>query len=104
MERHETLVRNAGARLKSLGFSNVHLLHGDGTLGWPEHAPFDAIIVTAAPDHVPPALVEQLRPNGRMVIPVGDLVQDLMVVTKKPDNTTISTTIVPVRFVPLIRE
>jgi protein-L-isoaspartate(D-aspartate) O-methyltransferase len=90
--------------LKRLGYANVETRIGDGYQGWPEHASFDAIIVTAAPDHVPPALVEQLRPNGRMVIPVGDLVQDLMVVTKKPDNTTISTTIVPVRFVPLIRE
>ena len=58
----------------------------------------------AAPDHVPSALVQQLKPGGRMVIPVGDLTQDLMVITKKPDGTTTSTTVVPVRFVPLIRK
>ncbi len=93
----------AGAILKRLGYTNVTTTIGDGYQGWAEQAPFDGIIVTAAPDHVPPALVEQLKPNGRMVIPVGDFTQDLMVVTKKPDGTTTSTRIVPVRFVPLIR-
>jgi protein-L-isoaspartate(D-aspartate) O-methyltransferase len=96
-----TTARNA---LAQLGYTNVKTKIGDGYLGWKEYAPFDAIIVTAAPDHVPPALIEQLKPGGRMVIPVGGSTQDLMVVTKKPDGTTISTTIVPVRFVPLIRE
>jgi len=94
----------AGAVLKRLGYTNVTTKIGDGYQGWAEQAPFDGIIVTAAPDHVPPALVEQLKPNGRMVIPVGDFTQDLMVVTKKPDGTTTSTRIVPVRFVPVIRE
>ena len=90
--------------LARLGYANVETRIGDGYQGWPEAAPFDGIIVTAAPDHVPPALVAQLKPGGRLVIPVGDLVQDLMVVTKKPDGTTVSTTVVPVRFVPLTRE
>jgi len=90
--------------LDRLGYSNVKTKIGDGYQGWKEYAPFDAIMVTAAPDHIPPALIEQLKPGGRMVIPVGGLTQDLMVVTKKPDGTTTSTTIVPVRFVPLIRE
>lgn len=90
--------------LERLGYANVRTRIGDGYQGWAEHAPFDAIVVTAAPDHIPPALIEQLKPGGRLVIPVGDIMQDLMVVTKKPDGTTTSTTIVPVRFVPLTRE
>jgi len=88
--------------LERLGYNNVKTKIGDGYQGWAEHAPFDAIIVTAAPDHVPSTLVQQLKPNGRMVIPVGDLTQDLMVITKKPDGTTTTTTVAPVRFVPLI--
>lgn len=94
----------AGAVLKRLGYTNVKTKIGDGYQGWAEHAPFDCIVVTAAPDHVPPTLIEQLKPNGRMVIPVGDVIQDLMVVTKKDDGTTIGTTVVPVRFVPLIQD
>lgn len=94
----------ARAVLKRLGYTNVETKIGDGYQGWAEHAPFDAIIVTAAPDHIPSALVEQLKPGGRMVIPVGDLTQDLMVITKNPDGTTTSTTVAPVRFVPLIRK
>lgn len=94
----------AAAALKRLGYANVTTRIGDGYRGWAEYAPFDGIVVTAAPDHVPPALIEQLKPGGRLVIPVGELVQDLMVVEKKPDGTTTSTVIVPVRFVPLTRE
>jgi protein-L-isoaspartate(D-aspartate) O-methyltransferase len=94
----------AGNVLKRLGYTNVKTKIGDGYQGWAEYAPFDAIIVTAAPEHIPPVLIEQLKPNGRMVIPVGDLFQELMLVTKNPDGTTTSTTIVPVRFVPLIRK
>jgi protein-L-isoaspartate(D-aspartate) O-methyltransferase len=93
----------AAATLKRLGYANVTTRIGDGYQGWAEHAPFDGIMVTAAPDHIPPALIEQLKPGGRLVIPVGDLVQDLMVVEKKPDGTTTSTSVVPVRFVPLTR-
>ncbi len=94
----------ARATLTRLVHSNVKTKIGDGYQGWKEYAPFDAIIVTAAPDHVPPALIEQLKPGGRMVIPVGGLTQDLMVVTKNADGTTTSTATVPVRFVPLMRE
>jgi protein-L-isoaspartate(D-aspartate) O-methyltransferase len=96
--------------LAELGHTNLTTKIGDGYQGWVEHAPFDAILVTAAPDHVPSALVEQLKPGGRMVIPVGGgslvggAAQDLMVVTKKADGTTTSVTVAPVQFVPLIRE
>ncbi len=91
-------------RSTRLGIGNVKTRIGDGYAGWPEQAPYDAIIVTAAPEHIPAQLVEQLRPGGRLVIPVGGLDQDLRVVEKKPDGTTISTAIIPVRFVPLTRE
>jgi protein-L-isoaspartate(D-aspartate) O-methyltransferase len=94
----------AAAALTNLGYANVHPRVGDGYRGWPEEAPFDAIIVTAAPDHIPPALVEQLKPGGRLVIPVGTLNQELMVIYKQQDGTTLSEQIVPVRFVPLTRE
>ena len=77
---------------------------GDGYKGWPDAAPFDAIIVTAAPDDIPPALVEQLKTGGRLVIPVGRLSQELMVVRKNGDGSTLNEQIVPVRFVPLTRE
>jgi len=100
----EPLGREAAKTLARLGYANVETRIGDGYQGWPEHAPYDAIIVTAAPDHVPPALVAQLRPGGRMVIPVGDFSQELMVVEKNPDGTTVSQRVVPVRFVPLTRE
>jgi len=90
--------------LKRLGYANVTTKIGDGYQGWIEYAPFDAIIVTAAPDHIPQVLLEQLKPNGRMVIPVGGLTQDLMLVTKRADGRTINQTILPVRFVPLTRE
>jgi len=98
------LGETAAATLKRLDHANVTTRIGDDYRGWVEHAPFDGIVVTAAPDHIPPALIEQLKPGGRLVIPVGDLVQDLMVVEKKPDGTTTSTAVVPVRFVPLTRD
>jgi protein-L-isoaspartate(D-aspartate) O-methyltransferase len=75
---------------------------GDGWKGYAPGAPYDAIIVTAAPDHVPPALIEQLEPGGRMVIPVGDFFQELQLIRKRPDGTLSEETIVPVRFVPLV--
>lgn len=99
----EPLARMAAGTLARLGY-RVRTRAGDGYKGWPEAAPFDAIIVTAAPDHIPPALIEQLKPGGRMVIPVGTLYQSLMVVTKNADGTTFNEDIVPVRFVPLTRE
>jgi protein-L-isoaspartate(D-aspartate) O-methyltransferase len=100
----EPLGLEAARTLDRLGIGNVKTRIGDGYAGWPEHAPYDAIIVTAAPEHIPAQLVEQLRPGGRLVIPVGGLDQDLRVVEKKPDGTAISTAIIPVRFVPLTRE
>ncbi|MGO9483267.1 MAG: protein-L-isoaspartate(D-aspartate) O-methyltransferase [Rhodomicrobium sp.] len=94
----------ARANLERLGYSNVRTKIGDGYQGWEEHASFDAIMVTAAPDHVPPALIAQLRPGRRMVIPVGRFNQQLMVLVKHADGTVASTTVGPVRFVPLMRQ
>ena len=94
----------ATATLGRLGYANIKTKVGDGYHGWPTYAPFDAIIVTAAPDHVPAALVEQLKPEGRMVIPVGGArEQALMLITKNPDGTTTTTDTVPVNFVPLVK-
>jgi protein-L-isoaspartate(D-aspartate) O-methyltransferase len=104
------IVRLLGERatvlLRELGYDNVETRIGDGYKGWPEAAPFDAILVTAAPDHVPQPLVEQLKPGGRMVIPVGHQIggQDLLVVEKSADGRTIRRNVLPVRFVPLTRE
>jgi protein-L-isoaspartate(D-aspartate) O-methyltransferase len=99
----EPLAKSAAERLKRLGYGRVVVRHGDGYLGWPEHAPFDAIIVTAGADHVPPPLVEQLKRGGRMVIPVGGAwaVQSLVVIEKLADGTVKKRDDIPVRFVPL---
>jgi protein-L-isoaspartate(D-aspartate) O-methyltransferase len=94
------LSRHAQEVLGPLGYKNIHFKTGDGYLGWPEHAPFDAIIVTAAPDHVPQPLEEQLRRGGRMIIPVGRVEQKLLVIEKGETGTTRRSTI-PVRFVPM---
>ncbi|MEE8183910.1 MAG: protein-L-isoaspartate(D-aspartate) O-methyltransferase [Acidobacteriota bacterium] len=94
------LAETARTRLEELGYRNVRVRHGDGYRGWPEAAPFDAIIVTAAPDHVPPALVDQLRVGGRMVIPVGDRYQELRLIEKTGTGIR-ETKIIPVRFVPM---
>jgi len=95
----------AAERLKRLGYKNVEARTGDGYYGWSEHAPYDAIIVTAAASHIPPPLIEQLKPGGRMAIPVGPpmRVQYLMLVEKRPDGTTVQRNVMPVRFVPLTR-
>ena len=99
------LGREAAATLARLGCGNVHTRIGDGYAGWPEAAPFDRIVVTAAPDHVPRALVEQVQPGGRMVIPVGGCdEQDLLVVAKHADGRSTTQTVIPVRFVPLTRQ
>ncbi|MEK7667805.1 MAG: protein-L-isoaspartate(D-aspartate) O-methyltransferase [Gemmatimonadota bacterium] len=97
------LAQEAAARLQRLGYGRVHVRTGDGYNGWPEAAPFDAVIVTAAAGFVPPPLVEQLRPGGRMVIPVGEVggVQELMLIEKAADGRTTTRTLIPVRFVPL---
>ncbi len=102
----EPLAAEAKARLSRLGYSNVVSRTGDGYGGWPEKAPFDLILVTAAPDHVPPALVAQLKPGGRLVIPVGPVfsVQELQVIAKDANGKTRTEHIAPVRFVPLKRE
>ena len=95
----------AAATLERLGYANIKTTIGDGYQGWRTYAPFDAIIVTAAPDHIPSALVEQLKPEGRMIIPVGGARdQALKIITKNPDGTTTTTDTVPVSFVPLKRE
>lgn len=96
------LAERARTVLTELGYGNVQVRAGDGYAGWPEHAPFDAIVVTAAPDHVPPALVEQLAVNGRMIIPVGTGAQEMRVITKTAAGITEKKTL-PVRFVPLVR-
>ena len=86
-----------------MGFHNVETAIGDGYYGWNKYAPFDAIIVTAAAGHIPPPLVEPLRNNGRMVIPVGGSfpVQNLILVTKDKDGNATTRNLIPVRFVPL---
>jgi protein-L-isoaspartate(D-aspartate) O-methyltransferase len=96
------LARQAAQTLKTLGYSNVTVRDGDGYLGWPERAPFDRIIVTAAPDHVPKPLVEQLAVGGRLVIPVGEYHQQMTIITKTQKGVTEERTI-DVRFVPLTR-
>ena len=99
----EALGKSAAETLARLGYANVATRIGDGYQGWEEHAPYDGIMVTAAPDHVPPALVAQLKPGARLVIPVGATFQDLMVIAKAADGTTTSRRIISVRFVPLTR-
>jgi protein-L-isoaspartate(D-aspartate) O-methyltransferase len=96
------LAERARTTLESLGYANVHVRAGDGYAGWPEEAPFDAIIVTAAPDHVPQPLVDQLAVGGRLVIPVGSFDQQMRILTRTPDGIHESRTL-PVRFVPLRR-
>jgi len=99
----EPLCREAAGTLARLGYANAHVRCGDGYRGWPEAAPFDAIIVTAAPHHVPQPLVDQLKPAGRMCIPVGDLYQELMLITKTEHGVT-QKEMLPVRFVPMTGE
>jgi protein-L-isoaspartate(D-aspartate) O-methyltransferase len=94
------LAERAHRTLAELGYTNVHAKTGNGYLGWPERAPFDAILVTAAPDQVPQALVDQLAPGGRMVIPVGKIVQNMMIIEKTQKGVVERRTI-PVRFVPM---
>ena len=98
------LGRSAAARLAELGYRNVEVRIGDGYAGWPDKAPFDGIIVTAAAPRVPPALVAQLKVGGRMVIPVGGdgWVQQLKVITRRADGGHDERDIIPVRFVPLV--
>lgn len=96
-----TLAEEAAKRLKDLGYTNIFVRHGDGYKGWPEEAPFDAIIVTAAPEAIPQALVDQLKVGGRMIIPVGSAFQELYRITKTQSGTK-KETLIPVRFVPMV--
>lgn len=100
IELEPTLSKDAHARLRRLGYRNVELRLGDGYEGWPERAPFDAIIVTAAAPHVPPALVQQLKPGGRLVLPVQ---RELVFVVKDAEGRTNETSLGEVAFVPLRR-
>jgi len=101
----EGLGHQARELLNELGYGNVHVKIGDGYYGWQEHAPFDGIIVTAAPDHIPQPLIDQLKPGAKMVIPVGSLLglQHLTLVQKKDDGTVSQKRVELVRFVPLTR-
>ena len=101
----EELGKTAAERLKKLHYDRVHVKIGDGYFGWEEEAPFDAIVVTAAADFVPPPLINQLKPGGRMIIPVGSpfQVQMLKLVEKKEDRVT-TQNLLPVRFVPFTRK
>lgn len=100
----EPLADEARRRLARLGYKNVTVRTGDGYRGWPEHAPFDLIIVAAAPDHIPQPLVDQLAPGGRMVLPVGSYPQDLVVVEKKENGQVERRSVAPVMFVPMTGE
>ncbi|MFQ6038653.1 MAG: protein-L-isoaspartate(D-aspartate) O-methyltransferase [Candidatus Aminicenantales bacterium] len=101
VELVETLSRKAEKRLKDLGYTNIFFKVGDGTYGWKEFAPFDAIIVTAAPEKVPQVLIDQLGTEGRMVVPVGSAVQELVLVVKGRRKIR-KKKLLPVRFVPLL--
>jgi protein-L-isoaspartate(D-aspartate) O-methyltransferase len=100
----EPLARDASARLARLGYKNAHVKIGDGYKGWPEVAPFDAIIVTCAPDKVPQPLTDQLRDGGRMIIPVGSVGDQQLYLLKKENGELEQRAILPVRFVPMAGE
>lgn len=99
------LATSAHSRLSKLGYQNARIKNADGYYGWKEFAPFDAIVVTAASEHIPPPLIEQLKEGGKMIIPVGSpfMVQQLMLVEKTKGKKIRTTTLMPVRFVPFTR-
>jgi len=99
----EPLAQRAEETLNSLGYQNIFIKYGDGYQGWQEHAPYDAIIVTAAPDHVPEKLLEQLAVGGRMVIPIGSFSQNLYVISKTEKGIE-KKALLPVRFVPMVED
>ncbi len=103
IEIREALAKSAAERLASLGFETVHVRAGDGYGGWPEAAPFDGIIVTAAPEKIPQPLVDQLAVGGRLVIPVGSFYQQLKVLTREAEGLS-QRDVIPVRFVPMTGE
>src|SRR5580700_7438086 len=100
----EPLAKRAEADLRRLGFLNVKVLAGDGYKGWPEHAPFDSIIVTCAPEHIPQALIDQLQDGGRMIIPVGALGDQKLYLLRKHGAKIEQQAVLPVAFVPMTRE
>jgi len=104
VERHHELVRIADERMRRMGYDNVVIVEGDGTLGCPEEAPFDAIVAAASGSHVPQVLLDQLKPGGRIVMPLGDpgSIQRLIKVTKHEDRTLEQASLGAVRFVPLV--
>jgi protein-L-isoaspartate(D-aspartate) O-methyltransferase len=106
IERQHELVEAARERLRRLGYDNVEIVEGDGTKGWPQEAPYDAILAAASGSHVPEALIAQLAPGGRLVMPVGNPggIQELVKVTKQPDGILKLENLGGVRFVPLIGE
>jgi len=106
IERKHELVEVARERMHRLGYGNVEIVEGDGTKGWRDEAPYDAILAAASGSHVPSPLIEQLAPNGRIVMPIGDpgLVQELIKVTKQQDGILRQESLGGVRFVPLIGE
>jgi protein-L-isoaspartate(D-aspartate) O-methyltransferase len=106
IELEPSLAASAQRILTELGYDNITARAGDGYAGWPEHAPFDIIIVTAAPDHVPQALLDQLKPGGRMIVPIGasGATQQLQLIEKDPSGKLHTKNISPVRFVPLRRD
>jgi protein-L-isoaspartate(D-aspartate) O-methyltransferase len=107
IERIPALATLARRRLQELGYENIHFRIGDGALGWSEAAPFDAVIVTAAPERLPPALLDQLVPGGRLVAPIGSASEDdqvLMLMEKDRDGVVARRELGPVHFVPLISE
>lgn len=106
IERQPELVRIASERMRRLGYSNVEIVEGDGSKGWPDEAPYNAILAAASGSHVPPTLVDQLAPGGRIVMPLGDpgSIQELVKVTKGPGGKLIRENLGGVRFVPLIGE
>jgi protein-L-isoaspartate(D-aspartate) O-methyltransferase len=103
VELQPDLARAAAARLTRLGYGNVSVREGNGAQGWPEEAPFDRVIVTAAAPEIPPALLEQLQPGGRLVAPVGegDQDQELVVIEKSGTGELSKRSVIPVRFIPL---
>jgi protein-L-isoaspartate(D-aspartate) O-methyltransferase len=100
----EPLAKNAEATLARLGYKNVQVKAGDGYKGWPERAPFDAVIVTCAPSHVPPPLVDQMKEGGRMIIPVGGLGEQELYLLEKKNGQLEQRAVLPVRFVPMAGE
>jgi protein-L-isoaspartate(D-aspartate) O-methyltransferase len=101
IELEAPLAQQSTAQLRELGYSNVIVRHGDGYLGWPDKAPFDKVILTAAPPKIPQALIDQLKPGGILVAPEGRMYQELIVITKDRNGRARRRTVLPVMFVPM---